>query len=106
MIEFRETFNKQQCKIELSGVQTALVHAIQRCGNSLRAPHAFFDVVVFALLDVLVFVFTALVVADPETTVPAALHGKSNCAVLAIFVQKYCELPLEPTSRVPLAVTS
>lgn len=64
-----------------------------------------FKVVVLALVEVLVFVFAALVTpAEPETIAPAALQGKSKVAVLAMFVQKYCELPLEPTRRVPVAV--
>ena len=56
-----------------------------------------FKVVVLALVEVLVFVFATLVApVEPEITAPAALQGKSKLAVLAMFVQKYCEVPLDP----------
>jgi len=53
---------------------------------------------VFSVVDLDVLVFVAFVVVGaPETMAPAALQGKSRLAVLAMFVQKYSELPLVPT---------
>jgi hypothetical protein len=59
------------------------------------------DVVVFVLLVVVFLVVVELF--DELTVSPSASHGKSNSAMLAMFVQKYSELPLEPTNCVPVA---
>jgi hypothetical protein len=61
-------------------------------------------VVVVVLLAVVVFVVFAVVeLLLALTTVPSGEQGKSSSAVLAMFVQKYSELPLVPTNFVPVA---
>jgi hypothetical protein len=69
-----------------------------------------FVVLVFVVVVFVEVVFVVLVlvvdVLDPETMLPPAEQGKSKEAVLAIFVQKYSELPLFPTRFVPTEVIS
>ena len=65
-----------------------------------------FVVVVDFVLVVLDLVFVVVELLLAETTLPPAEQGKSNAERLAIFVQKYSELPLEPTKFVPVAVIS
>lgn len=63
-------------------------------------------VVVFVVVLVVLVVLVFVVVTVAETMLPASEQGKSNEVREAMFVQKYSELPLDPTSFVPVAVMS